>query len=54
MNISQAFADFPEEGAFVGRILLGYTDLEIDLMHCVKSVRGDLDTVFKAMYRARG
>ena len=54
MNVSKAFADFPEEAAFIGRIVAGYTDLEIDLMHCVKSAREDLDTVLKAMYRGRG
>ena len=35
-------------------MLGGYTDLELDLMHCVKAARDDLDTVLKAMYRARG
>ncbi|MGA7750481.1 MAG: hypothetical protein WCA63_10070 [Gallionella sp.] len=54
MNISKAFADFPDEAALIGRILAGYTDLEIDLMNCVKSAREDLDTVLKAMYRGRG
>lgn len=54
MNISKAFADFPAEAAVIGRILAGYTDLEIDLMNCVKSAREDLDTVLKAMYRGRG
>jgi hypothetical protein len=54
MNISGAFADFPAEAALIGRLLAGYTDLELDLMHCVKSAREDLDTVLKAMYRARG
>jgi len=54
MNISKAFADFPAEAALIGRMLAGYTDLELDLMNCVKSAREDLDTVLKAMYRARG
>lgn len=54
MNISKAFRDFPEEAALVGRMLAGYTDLELDLMHCVQSARSDFDTVLKAMYRARG
>lgn len=54
MNVSRAFADFPAEAALIGRMLAGYTDLELDFMHCVKSAREDLDTVLKAMYRARG
>ncbi len=54
MKVSKAFTDFPEEAALIGRILAGYTDVEIDLMHCVKSAREDLDTVLKAMYRGRG
>src|ERR1035437_6990718 len=54
MSVSKAFADFPTEAALIGRILAGYTDVEIDLMHCVKSARDDLDTVLKAMYRGRG
>ncbi|GJL57259.1 MAG: hypothetical protein NPIRA03_01160 [Nitrospirales bacterium] len=54
MNISQAFAEFPAEAAIIGRILAGYTDLELALMNCVKSAREDMDTVLKAMFRARG
>jgi hypothetical protein len=54
MNVAKAFADFPTEAALIGRILAGYTDVELDLMNCVKSAREDLDTVLKAMYRARG
>lgn len=54
MSISKAFTKFPEEGALVGRILSSYTDVELCLMHCVKAAREDLDTVLKAMYRARG
>lgn len=53
MNISQAFADFPTEATLIGRILAGYTDLEVDLMHCVRA-SWNLDTVFKVMYRGRG
>lgn len=41
MNISKAFADFPSEATFIGRILAGYTDLELDLMNCVKSARNE-------------
>jgi hypothetical protein len=46
---------FPTEAAAVGRLLAGYADLEISLMHCVQMARGgDLDTVLKAMFGKRG
>ena len=54
MKVSSAFADFPNDASLIGRMLAGYTDLELDLMHCVRAVRGDFDTVLKAMYRSRG
>ena len=51
-DISQKF---PAEAAAVGRLLAGYADLEISLMHCVQMARGgDLDTVLKAMFGSRG
>jgi hypothetical protein len=54
MPILQGFQRYPEEGALIGRMLIGYADLEIDLMHCAKSVRGDLDLPLKTMFRGRG
>jgi hypothetical protein len=54
MNVSKAFEDFPDEGLLVGKILVAYTNLEIDLMNCIKTVLSDLDTVLKVMYRVRG
>jgi hypothetical protein len=53
-SIMPAFASFPDEAASIGRLLAGYTNLEIGLMHCVQIVRLDFDTVLKAMFRARG
>jgi hypothetical protein len=35
-------------------MLAGYADLEIDLMHCAKAVRVDLDLALKSMFRSRG
>jgi hypothetical protein len=49
-----AFAEFPAEAEIIGRLLAGYTNLEIGLMNCVQVVRLDFDTVLKAMFRARG
>ena len=45
---------FGDEAATIGRLLTRYTDLEIDLLHCVQVATGDFDTTFKAMYRVRG
>jgi hypothetical protein len=54
MNIAKGLISYPREAEIIGRLLGGYTSLEVDLMNCVKSVRQDLDTVIKAMYRIRG
>jgi hypothetical protein len=46
---------FPAEAAAVSRLLAGYADLEISLLHCVQMARGgNLDSVLKAMFRTRG
>ena len=54
MTVLRAFAEYPAEAALIGRMLAGYADLEIDLMHCARAVRGDLDLALKAMFRGRG
>ena len=54
MAVLRAFLDFPAEAALIGRMVPGYTDLEVDVMNCVKSARQDLDVVLKTMYRVRG
>lgn len=54
MPILHAFLKFTDEAALIGRMLAGYADLEIDLMHCAQVVRSDLNTVLKAMFRSRG
>jgi len=54
MTVLEAFLRFPDEASLIGRMLAGYADLEIDLMHCVQVVREDLDTALKAMFRVRG
>ncbi len=53
MTILRAFDDFPAEAALIGRMLAGYADIEIDLMHCAKAVRGDLDLALKTMFSGR-
>lgn len=54
MTTRQAFLKFKNEAAIIGRLLAGYTDLELSLLNCVQMVHGDFDTVLKAMFRTRG
>jgi hypothetical protein len=45
---------FAKEGQAVGRILTGYINLEVGLMHCVQmGLGGDFDTVLKKMFKKR-
>jgi hypothetical protein len=52
--VMPAFRRFPGEAAIIGRLLAGYAELEIALLHCVSAVREDFDAVLKAMFRIRG
>lgn len=49
-----AFHRFPPEASIIGRLLAGYAELEIDLLHCVSVAREDFDATLKAMFRIRG
>jgi len=53
-TILPAFVNFPTEAAIIGRLLAGYADLEIGMLHCVSVVRDDFDTALKVMFRDRG
>jgi hypothetical protein len=53
-TILPSFLRFPNEGILIGRLLAGYTDLEISLMNAVQIVRDDFDAVLKTMFRVRG
>jgi hypothetical protein len=46
------FHGFAIEGEIVGRLLTGYANLEVGLLHCVSMVLGDLDTPLKAMFKS--
>jgi hypothetical protein len=49
------FYRFAAEGAAVGRLLLGYSNLEIGLMNCVQMACGaNLNAILKSMYSTRG
>jgi hypothetical protein len=46
---------FPKEMAVIGRLLVDYGELELDLMNCVQVARSyDLNATLKAMFRIRG
>jgi hypothetical protein len=46
---------FPREMAVIGRLLLDYGELELDLMNCIQVVRNyDMNSTLKAMFRIRG
>jgi hypothetical protein len=49
------FQKFVTEDDTIGRLLAGYSNLEIGLMHCVQMAQGnDFDTVLKRMFERRG
>jgi hypothetical protein len=52
--ILTAFVKFSEEAAIVGRLLAGYTVLEIGLLNCVQMGVGNFDTVLKGLFQIRG
>jgi hypothetical protein len=41
---------FRTEGEIIGRLLVDYGELEIDLCHCIAAAANDLDMVFKKMF----
>ena len=54
ISLLAVFDAFPKESELIGRILAGYTTLEIDLLNCCNAVRDDFDATLKAMFRIRG
>src|SRR5262245_21894674 len=44
------FHGFSVEGEIVGRLLTGYANLEVGLLHCVQMVLGDLDAPLMAAF----
>ena len=53
-SILRPFQKFADEGATIGRLLAGYSTLEIGLMNCVQVAIDDFDTVLKTMFKQRG
>jgi hypothetical protein len=48
------FSKFSKEGDLIGRLLAGYSNIEIGLMHCVQVATGDFDAVLRNMFGQRG
>ena len=44
----------PQAAASIGRMVVGYTELEFGLMSCIDIASDDFDALFKAMFRTRG
>ena len=52
--IQPAFVKFSKEAAIIGRLLGGYTSLELDLLLCVAMGTKDFDGTLKEMFGVRG
>lgn len=53
-RIMPAFDQFKDEAFLLGRILAGYSELEVGLLYSIDRVRNDFDAALKAMFRTRG
>jgi hypothetical protein len=49
-----AFDHFPEEGRLIGRMLVGYGEIEYALTMCATAILSDFNVVVKVLFRARG
>jgi hypothetical protein len=45
---------FRQEREIIGRLLIGYGEMELDLCNCIAMGLDDLDMTFKTMFRPRG
>ncbi len=50
----QAFRVFPDEGAILGRLLTGYTDIEYQLCFCAGMGGGDVAKTITDIFSKRG
>jgi len=53
-TIIPAFEHAPEEGKIIGRLLAGYSDLEVEMLMCTDFVIGDIDMAVRELYGTRG
>lgn len=54
MPVLKHFGRYGAEGTIVGRLLTGYSTLEVDLQNCVVAATGNFDKALKTMFRIRG
>jgi hypothetical protein len=54
MAILKHFRGFEVQGVIVGRLLTGYSNLEVDLLNCVQVATGDFNKAVKTMFGERG
>jgi hypothetical protein len=47
-SIMAPFSKFATEGDTIGRLLAGYSNIEIGLMNCVQVATGDFDRVLRS------
>jgi hypothetical protein len=52
--INEDFASFPAEAAIIGRLLTGYSEIELSLCLCLSQTRVGLDCALKKMFGDRG
>ena len=53
MSFMPAFDRFPVEGAIIGKMVVGYGELEMDWLTCLEAVFGNFKTAARVMYRLR-
>ena len=52
-SIMAPFSKFSKEGDTIGRLLAGYSNIELSLFHAVHVATGDFDAVLKKMFGIR-
>jgi hypothetical protein len=53
-SILAPFKTFSNEGEIIGRLLAGYSNIELGLFHAVHIVTGDFDRALRKMFGIRG
>jgi hypothetical protein len=54
ITIMPAFARWSKEGEIIGRLVVGYGEIEFDLALCVRQMLDDMDVAMKVLFRTRG
>jgi hypothetical protein len=52
-SIMAPFSKFSKEGETIGRLLAGYSNIEVSLFHAVHVATSDFDTALKKMFGDR-